>query len=79
MPSLKGDDILLTILGAIVGFLLALFVQPLVQPHVDRLLAKSPFAFRRKRSISGLWAQTWHVDSDNFQLCASSCANMMIW
>ena len=56
----------LAIFGVILGFLLALFVRPLVQPHVDKLLAKSPLAFRRKRSISGLWAQTWHVDSDNY-------------
>ena len=57
---------ILAIFGAILGFLLALFVQPVVQPHVDKALAKSPVVFRRKRSISGLWAQTWHVNSENY-------------
>ena len=57
---------LLAFFGAGIGFLLALFVQPLLQPYVDRLLAKSPIAFRRKRSIAGLWAQTWHVESTNY-------------
>jgi hypothetical protein len=62
------DQVLLALFGALVGFLLALIAQPVLQPRVDGLLAKLPFsiAIRRKRSIAGQWKQTWFAESTNY-------------
>lgn len=61
-------EIFLLFLGAILGLLLAVFIQPLVENQALDILVKwfGSRTQRRKQSLAGAWHQRWHVDSKSF-------------
>lgn len=61
-------EVILLITGAVLGLLLVVFVQPLVEGQALDLLIKwfGTKTQRRRQSLAGPWHQRWHVDSESF-------------
>ena len=59
---------LLTIFGAILGFLFCLCLQPLLQDRVNAFLASTlpPQIFRGSTSLAGTWTQLWSVANPGY-------------
>ncbi len=61
-------EVFLLIVGVLLGLLVTLFVQPVIQDRADETLVRwlGTTKLRKKKSLSGPWHQRWWVESEVF-------------
>jgi hypothetical protein len=63
-PQPDAKDFALLVFGAVLGLLLALFVQPLLEDHARGVLIRlvGKFTLRTRSSLAGCWNSVWAID-----------------